>query len=308
MMTNDKIMVTGAKGLLGSALVSLLEAQGYQNIVAIGHQDCDLTNQAQTLGFIQDHNPDYVFHLAARVYGLMGNLSNQALSFYDNILINTNVVHGAYLAGVKKITVMGTGCVYPYPSPSLPLQEDMIFEGRPHQSGSGYAHAKRAMLAMCEAYEQSHDMAWAYIVSCNIFGTHDKFDIINGRFVPSIIKKCYDAKQLGERVTVWGNGSAQRDFLYAKDAAKATLAIMDHLNGPVNMGSGTVYAIREVIGMLTDITGLHNAFDWDPSKPNGQDYRGYDLSKLQSIGFTSSYSMAEGLQETWDWYCNQQTQ
>ena len=298
-------MVTGARGLVGSAFVALLENEGYENIVPVGRQECDLVNQKHTLEFIQDHQPDYIFHSAARVYGIMGNMCNKALSFYDNAMINTNVIHGAYLAKTKKITVMGTGCVYPYPSPALPLQEDMIFSGRPHESENSYAQAKRAMLAMCEAYKESYNLDWAYVISCNLFGQNDKFDTEFGHVIPSLIKKFYDAKQTGGKVSVWGDGSAQRDFLYVKDAARAAMAIMENTDGPCNMGSGTVYSIKEIVKMIAKISDMEHAVEWDTSQPNGQDYRSYDLSRLDATGFTPKWTIEDGLKETWDGYCHQ---
>lgn len=306
MNKNDKIMITGARGLVGHAIVDALHHDGFTNSIPVGRQECDLIDQKQTLEFIQDHKPDYIFHSAARVYGIMGNMMNKGLAFYDNAMININVVHGAHLADVKKITVMGTGCVYPYPSPGLPLKEDMIFSGRPHESENSYAQAKRAMLAMCEAYQESYDLNWAYIVSCNLFGPNDKFDTEFGHVIPSLIKKFYDAKQTNSKVVVWGDGSAQRDFLYVKDTAQAAIAIMKNINGPVNIGSNKIYSILDIVNMIAEITDMQDAVVWDKSKPNGQDFRSYDLSKLASTGFTPKYSMKEGLQETWDWYCLQQ--
>ena len=301
----DSIMVTGARGLVGSAFVELLQQQGYKNIISVGRQECNLVDQEQTLQFIQDHKPDHIFHSAARVYGIMGNMANKALSFYDNAMININVVHGAHLAGSKKITVMGTGCVYPYPSPSLPLQENMIFSGRPHESEDSYAQAKRAMLAMCEAYNESYGLAWAYIISCNLFGPNDKFDTEFGHVIPSLIKKFYDAKQYGGKVSVWGDGSAQRDFLYVKDAARAALAIMHNVEGACNMGNGTIYSISQIVDTIAKISNMEHAVEWDASKPNGQDYRSYDLSRLDDTGFSPQWPIEDGLRETWNWYCEQ---
>lgn len=306
MKLNAKILVTGARGLVGSAVVQQLLDEGYENIIPIGREDCDLVSQQDTLEYIQSKRPDYIFHSAARVYGIMGNMCNKALSFYDNAMININVLHAAHLADVKKVTVMGTGCVYPYPSPGLPLKEDMIFQGRPHDSEDSYAQAKRAMLAMCEAYHESHGFDWAYVVSCNLFGENDKFDTEFGHVVPSLIKKFYDAKNNNSRVTIWGDGKARRDFLYVKDTARAVVDIMKHVSGPVNIGSGQIYSIADVVNILADITGMHDSIDWDNTKPNGQDYRAYDLSKLSGIGFQPKYSMEQGLQQTWDWYNQQQ--
>ena len=299
----DRILITGANGLVGSTLAEYLKENGYRNIIEIGRADCDLTETAATIALFEREKPDYVFHAAARVYGIMGNMKNKALSFFDNVMINTNVIEASHRAGVKKITVMGTGAVYPYPSPGLPLREDMIFMGEPHPAEDSYAHAKRAMLAMLKAYEESYGMRWAYIVSCNLFGPRDKFDTEFGHVVPSLVKKFHDAKKCGGHVTVWGDGSAQRDFMYVKDTARVACMIMEKCDGPVNIGSGRVLRIRDIVDMLGEISGMTDRIVWDTSKPNGQDYRAYDLSKINSIDFSCQYLIRAGLEETWAWYC-----
>ena len=238
----------------------------------------------------------------------MGNIQNKALSFLDNVMINTNVVDAAHRVGVKKITAMGTGAVYPYPSPGLPLKEDMIFMGEPHAAENSYAHAKRAKLAMLRAYEESYGMEWAYVVSCNLFGPRDKFDTEFGHVVPSLIKKFYDAKRCGEKVIVWGDGSAKRDFMYVSDAARVVLAIMRNISGPVNIGSGSIHSIRDVVEMISDITDMKGQVIWDETKPNGQDYRAYDLNKINSTGFDCQFTIRQGIEKTWDWYCKNSNQ
>ncbi|MHC2147788.1 GDP-L-fucose synthase family protein [Pseudomonas sp. 210_17 TE3656] len=305
MNKQDKILVTGARGLVGSALVEHLKSEGYVNVIEVGRQECDLVNAESTRAFFEKVRPDYVFHAAARVYGIMGNMQNKALSFYDNVMINTNVVDASQKVGVKKITVMGTGAVYPFPSPGLPLREDMIFLGVPHPAEDSYGHAKRAMLAMLRAYEESYGLEWAYVVSCNLFGPRDKFDTEFGHVVPSLIKKFYDAKQKGEKVVVWGDGSAQRDFMYVKDTARVGLAIMNDISGASNIGSGVVYKIRDIVDMITEISGMQGQVVWDSEKPNGQDYRAYDLTNIKSIGFECKYTIRQGLEETWAWYSEQ---
>jgi GDP-L-fucose synthase len=302
MNLNEKILITGGRGLVGSALVEHLRNEEFSNVVALGHDDCDLTNTFSTRECFEKHQPAYVFHAAARVYGIMGNIKNKAVSFYDNVMINTNVVDAARRVGVKKITVMGTGAVYPYPSPGLPLKEGMIFMGEPHEAENSYAHAKRAMLAMLRAYEESYGMEWAYVVSCNLFGPRDKFDTEYGHVVPSLIKKFFDAKRCGAKVVVWGNGSAKRDFMYVKDTARVGLAIMQNITGPVNIGSGTVYSIHDIVDMIADIADMKGCVVWDETKPNGQDYRAYDLEKINSIGFNCHFTVRQGLEKTWAWY------
>ena len=302
MKKDDKVLVTGAKGLVGSAVCAHLAAQGFENIVGVGRQECDLMDRASTEALFAEEKPVHVFHAAARVYGIVGNMKNQALSFFDNVSINTNVIHAAHLSGAQKITVMGTGAVYPYPSPRLPLVEDDIFLGRPHPAEGSYAQAKRAALAMLEAYRSDHNLDWAYVISCNLFGPGDKFDINFGHVVPSLVAKFHHAKENGGTVSVWGDGSAQRDFLYVKDCAAAVHRIMEAGQGPINMGGGTVYRIRDIVETLARVAEMEDRIVWDPTKPNGQDYRAYDLTKLDGLGFEATYSLEAGLRETWDWY------
>ena len=302
MNKNSRILITGARGLVGSALIDHLSDQGFTEVVGVGREDCNLVDTHATQKLFVSLKPDYVFHAAARVYGIMGNMKNKALSFYDNVMINTNVVDAAQKVGVKKITVMGTGAVYPYPSPGLPLKEDMIFFGEPHDAENSYAHAKRAMLAMLNAYKESYGLNWAYIVSCNLFGPRDKFDIEYGHVVPSLIKKFYDAKKNNTKVVIWGDGSAQRDFMYVKDTARVALEVMQKIEGPTNIGSGTIYKIKDIVEMLADISDMKDQIEWDSTKPNGQDYRAYDLSKINRINFQCKYSIKDGLNETWNWF------
>lgn len=299
------IMVTGAGGLVGSTLLQHLASKGFSQLVPVLRKDCDLSDPRSTDQLFARTRPAHVFHAAGRVYGILGNMMNQGLSFYDNSMINTNVVEAARRHGVEKITVMGTGAVYPYPPPGVPLREHMIHFGIPHASERGYANAKRAMLAMLEAYEESYGLKWAYVVSCNLFGPRDRFDVKFGHVVPALIRKFHDARSNGSSVDVWGDGSAQRDFMYSRDAARAFQTIMESVDGAVNIGSGVVYSIREIVDMLGAITGLADRVRWDPSKPNGQEYREYDLSRMRLTGFQCRHSIAEGLRETWDWYCRE---
>jgi GDP-L-fucose synthase len=178
----------------------------------------------------------------------------------------------------------------------------MIFMGEPHPSEDSYTHAKRAMLGMLRAYTESYGLEWAYIVCCNQFGPRDRFDAEIGHVVPSLIRKFHDAKRGGGNVVVWGNGSAQRDFLYVKDTARIAVEIMEKIAGPVNIGSGSVITIRQVVDMITEISGMEGRVDWDASKPNGREYLGYDLSRIRALGFSCNYTIRQGLEETWAWY------
>jgi GDP-L-fucose synthase len=298
---SEKILVTGAAGMVGSHVVDALKAQG-RSVVGVGRKECDLRDADMTHRMFAMIKPTHVFHSAACVYGIIGNMNNPGQSFLENIQINTNVIEAARKSGVKKVTAMGTGCVYPYPPIRTPLVEDDIFMGRPHPSEAGYAHAKLAMLAQLETYGHRAEMDWAYIVSCNLFGPRDKFDPVNGHVVPSLVRKFFEAKRDNTEVTVWGDGSARRDFIYIKDAARAVTMVMDKTHGAVNFGTDQVWRIGDIIKELSRISGVEKIV-WDKTKPNGVDYRGYDLTRLKALGFEPKYSISEGLQETWLWYC-----
>lgn len=302
MNPNDTILVLGSTGVVGRALGKALEQRGFQDVHLHRRIDCDLTDYKATVAYVQAIKPKYVFHLAGEVYGIMGNMRNKATSYLNNTLMNTHAIEACHRAKVQKIVSMGTGAVYPFPSPGLPLKEDMIFLGRPHGAEDSYAMAKRGMLSQHIAYQESYDMEWAFAVSANIYGPHDRFDIENGHVTPSLVRKFYEAKQNGASVSVWGNGSAQRDFMYSMDCADALIRIMEHVNGAVNMGSGNVHSIRELVEGLASITGMEDKIDWDSSKPNGQDFREYDLSILKGTGFQPNTSLLEGLRETYKWY------
>lgn len=298
----EKILITGAAGMLGSHVGDLLARQG-RNVVGTNRLQCDLRDPLATRALFQRVRPTDVFHPAACVYGIGGNLKYPGRSFLENMQINTNVIESARQVGVRKVTAMGSGCIYPYPPLNLPLKETDIFMGRPHPSEAGYAHAKLAMLAQLE----TSGMEYAYIVSCNLFGPRDKFDPINGHVIPALIRKFYEAKRDGTPVTVWGDGSARRDFIYVKDAARVVQTVMANVIGPINMGTDSIWRIAEIVRVLRKISGLPKEHIlWDTSKPNGVDYRAYDLTMLNNTGFQPAYSIAGGLQETWDWYCHEQ--
>lgn len=306
MEKKSRILITGGNGLVGYALKKVLNEQGYENVYTPSSKEYNLTNMEQTLKMFAKIKPDYVFHNAARVYGIMGNMKNKGLSYLDNVTINTNVVEASRLFEVKKIVAMGSGCVYPYPSPGLPLKEEMVWMGYPHHSEDSYAISKRAMYAHLNAYKESYDTKFAFVISGNLYGPHDKFDEEFGHVTPALISKFYRAYKNGDDIVVWGDGSAQRDFLFSYDVAQALINIMLHIEGAVNMGSGNVIKIKDIVDALADITGLHAKIKWDATKPNGQDYRAYDLTKLQSTGFEAKYNLAKGLKITWEWFCENQ--
>ncbi|HEY1936272.1 MAG TPA: GDP-L-fucose synthase [Acetobacteraceae bacterium] len=300
MRPDSRIVVTGGTGMVGSALVRVLRDAGFHNVRAIGSADCDLLDWQATRAFFAEHRPDHVFHIAARVFGLMGHLQNKGIAYLDNILINTHTIEAARLAGVRKIVAMGSGCVYPHPAPGAPVTEDMVWYGPPHHAEDSYAHAKRAMLAQLVAYKEQYGLPYAFVISGNMYGPDDKFVEEFGQVTPSLVRKFHVARMHGGEVPVWGTGTARRDFMFSEDAGRAMLAIMQGVEGAVNMGSGEVHAIRELVDALSDLTGMGDRVVWDSSKPDGQDHRASDLSRLFATGFRPQVSLAEGLRRTYE--------
>jgi GDP-L-fucose synthase len=299
---DDTILITGGSGLAGFHLREHLQSLGFNRILAPTSSECDLTDRRAVLDYFRDNQPDYVFHMAGFVRGIVGIMLNQGEAYLKNNLINTHVIDACHQAGVKKVVAMGSAAVYPELEPGKPLTESDVWKGPPHFSEYGYAHAKRGMLAQLHAYENSYGMHYAFAFSSNLFGPHDRFNIETGHVIPSLVKKFHDAKQAKKQVTVWGDGSALRDFLYIKDCARALHAIMNHATGPLNLASGSSHRIREVVEILAAYTGMKDQIVWDKSKPNGIIYRAYDVSRLQAIGFACQHTLEQGLHETYDWY------
>lgn len=302
MEQSARIVVTGGNGLVGTALKQVISEKGHTQLHAPSSREVDFTDWQATLGYFRQVRPEYVFHLAARVYGILGNMENKGLSYLDNTLINTHVIEACRQAGARKVVAMGSGCVYPYPSPGKILKEDMIWQGPPHQSEDSYAHSKRAMYAQLSAYREQWGFQSVFAISGNLFGPNDKFDDQHGHVTPSLVRKFFEAKRDGTRAVVWGDGSARRDFMYSLDAAEALYFMMLKGKGAMNLGSGQVHAIREIVDVLADITGLAGRIDWDASKPNGQDFRAYDHTHLAATGFKPRYTLREGVRLTYEWY------
>ena len=266
-----------------------------------GRADADLMDLAATRAMFEHARPDVVFHLAARVAGIGGNMAAPGEFYYDNVVINTNVVEAARLAGARKVVAMGTAAIYS-DIVSLPMSEDDLWLGPPHGSEAPYGHAKRAMLAQLQAYQAQYGLDYAYCILTNTFGPHDKFDERYGHVLPSLISKFHRGLTTGEPVVVWGNGTARRDFLYARDAALAARLVSERHTGPVNVASGREVPIRELVEIIRAASGFAGEVRWDESKPNGQQLRQYDLARLRATGFTPRHTLEDAVAETFDWF------
>ncbi|MGO9646984.1 MAG: NAD-dependent epimerase/dehydratase family protein [Terriglobales bacterium] len=299
---NDTILITGGSGLAGINLREYLQSQGFTRILTPTSTECDLTDRQVVLDYFERNRPNYVFHMAGFVRGIMGNMHNQGEAYFKNTLINTHVIDACHTAGVKKVVAMGTAAMYPDPQPGVPLVEEDVWKGPPHVSEYGYAQSKRGMLAQLQTYESSYGMAYAFAFCTNLYGPHDRFNTETGHVIPSLVKKFHDARQAKTAVTVWGDGSAHRDFLYIKDCARALHTIMNNVTGPINLASGTTRKIRDVVNILAAHTGMTEEIVWDTSKPSGYIFRAYDVSRLRTAGFTCHYTLEQALHETYDWY------
>lgn len=295
-----RALVTGATGLMGTALVAALREAG-DEVIALGSHDADLRDVAAAEAVFARHRPEIVYHLAARVRGIMGNAGSQGDAFLDNVRINTNTIDAARTAGARKVVAMGSAAIYADTVP-LPMHEDAAWAGPPHRSEAGYAHAKLAMLAQLEASREQWGLEFAYCISTNLFGPHDRFDERHGHVIPSLISKFHRAMTTGEPVTVWGSGTPMRDFLHVDDAAAAMRQIGTTGSGPVNLASGEAVSIRAVAELIADIAGYRREIVWDRSKPDGQLRRAYDVSRLRALGVGPGRTLRDGLAETYSWF------
>jgi GDP-L-fucose synthase len=292
-------MVTGASGLVGTGLIDALSSDKNE-VLALSSKDLDLRVQSQVESVFQTFRPNLVYHLAADVFGLGGNSKYRSDILTNNVRINTNVIEAAAKHGVSKVVAMGSGCVYPDFENREPLTEDQIWSGPPHPSEAPYAHSKRLMLSHLEAAREQYNMDFAFVISGNLFGPGDNFNVEDGHVIPSLVAKFHAARQSGTAVRPWGTGRAIRDFTYSEDMASALLLIADRISGPVNAGSGHRHAISEIVGILSEFTGVQ--VEWDPSMPDGQLARFYDLSKLFGAGFQPKTDLKSGIAQTLGWY------
>ncbi|KAJ8138669.1 hypothetical protein OY671_008118, partial [Metschnikowia pulcherrima] len=269
----DMILVTGASGVLGQALIEA-SSNNDEPYKALSSKDVDLRDRTKTMELVSSIKPRTIFHLAAKVHGSGGNSAFQGEMFTDNARININVIDAALEAGCEKFIGISTVAIYSSDAPK-PTCETSIWNGAPHNSERAYGQAKRAMSAQLEAYEAQYGMAFAYPIMTNIYGPHDRFDPVYGHVVPSSVAKFHEAARSGTHVDVWGTGRAERDFIFADDAAAASLCIARSGFGPINVATGATIPIRRVVEILSDHSGVRDV-RWDSSKPDGQLERSYD--------------------------------
>jgi len=300
------ITVTGGKGFLGSHLVRKLKTEkGCQNVFLADLPEYDLRSAGDIKRLFEDHKPDIIIHLAAVVGGIGANRENPGKFFYDNAIMGIQLIHESYLKELEKIVILGTICCYPKFCP-VPFKENNLWEGYPEETNAPYGLAKKMLLVQSQAYRQQYGLSSLFLMPVNLYGPGDNFNPESSHVIPALIKKCMDAKRnKDDHITVWGTGKASREFLYVEDAADAIILATEKYDRsePINIGSGAEITIKELVEIITELTGFTGSILWDTTKPDGQPRRCLDVSNSErEFGFMAKMDFKEGLKRTIEWY------
>ncbi|WP_068471116.1 GDP-L-fucose synthase family protein [Candidatus Protochlamydia phocaeensis] len=304
MPLNAKIYVAGHNGLVGSALVRKLQSEGYTNLLTRSSQELDLTSQQAVNNFFEQERPDYVFLAAAKVGGIKANMDYPAEFIYTNLMIETNVIHAAYVYGVKKLLFLGSSCIYPKECPQ-PMLESYLLTGPLEPTNEPYAIAKIAGLKLCESYNRQYGTHFISCMPTNLYGPNDNFDLQTSHVLPGLLRKFQEAKeQSKDQVTIWGSGSPRREFLHVDDLANACLFLMRYYEGneTVNIGCGEDLTIAELAFLIKDAVGYQGNLVFDPSYPDGTPQKLLNIHKIRQMGWKPTISLKEGIQNTVEWY------
>ncbi len=305
---NKRILVSGGAGFLGGFVVEKLRERGASDVFIPRSKDYNLVYRDAVLRLISDVKPDIVIHLAARVGGIGANREHPASFFYDNLMMGVHLMHESWKAGVEKFIALGTVCAYPKLTP-IPFKEESLWDGYPEETNAPYGLAKKMLLVQSESYRQEYGFNSVFLLPVNLYGPRDNFDLNSSHVIPALIRKCVDAKLRGlDSISVWGDGSATREFLYVEDAAEAILLASERLNEsiPVNIGSSFEISIKDLTETIVQLVGFDGRIEWDTSKPNGQPRRKLDTSRAKELfGFESRISFEDGLRRSIDWYLNE---
>lgn len=300
-----RVLVTGGAGFLGSYVLEYLKERGCRDPFVPRSREYDLRQESHIVRLLEQARPDVVLHLAAVVGGIGANRENPGRFFYENLMMGVQLMEQARRFGVGKFVTVGTVCSYPKFA-AVPFREEDVWNGYPEETNAPYGLAKKMLLVQGQAYRQQYGFGSIYLLLVNLYGPRDNFDPASSHVIPALIRKCFDAVDRGEpSITVWGTGKATREFVYARDAAEGIVLAAERYDGeePVNLGSGSEIAIRDLVELIARFTGFKGEILWDESKPDGQPRRMLDTSRAERwFGFKAQTSFEEGLRRTIDWY------
>ena len=300
MDSESRVYVAGNTGLVGSAIVRTLHWKGYTNILSSPSHHWDLRNQMDVERFFKVNEPEYVYLAAAKVGGIGANAYYPGHFIYDNLMIQTNVIHAARKFGVKKLLFLGSSCIYPKFA-EQPITEDQLLGGHLEPSNDSYAIAKIAGIKMCQAYRKQYGFNAISLMPTNLYGPNDNYDLDSSHVLPAMIRKFHEAK---DKVTLWGDGSAMREFLYVDDLAEAALKCMVNYDSEeiINVGTGKDITIKELATTIADVVGFKGDIVWDTSKPNGTPRKVLNVDKIKSLGWEPKVGLREGIEKTYELY------
>lgn len=312
-MSPDKssvIVVTGGRGFLGQAVVERLASSGYRNVHTFGSRDFDLTKEADAEKMFFYYRPEVVLHLAARVGGIGANIRNPGKFCYDNLTMGVHVIEKSRKYNVKKLVITGTVCGYPKFA-VVPFEEEGFWNGYPEETNAPYGIAKKMLLVLAQSYRRQYDSNFVFLLPGNLFGPRDHFDLENSHVIPAMIRKIHAAKvENSPSVSLWGDGSPTREFVYVDDCAEALVLALERYDGadPINIGSGQEISMRNLAHNVSLVVGYAGSITWDASRPNGQPRRCLDTSRAKALlGWTAKTSLEDGLKETFAWYLANKT-
>lgn len=294
---SSKIFVAGHRGMVGSALVRRLNAQGYDHVLTPSRAELDLLDQYAVHAYLQKEQPDYIFIAAAKVGGIHANNVYRADFLYQNLMIEANLIHGAHLAGVQRLMFLASSCIYPRDC-AQPIEEDYLLTGPLEQTNEPYAIAKIAGIKLCESYNRQYGRQYVSVMPTNLYGPNDNYDLANSHVLPALIRKAHEAKQRGDKeLVVWGSGKPMREFLYVDDLADACVYLMDQgYDGPlVNIGTGVDVTIKELAEIVMRVVGFAGKITFDASKPDGTPRKLLNVSRLKGLGWQAKTQLDAGI-------------
>jgi GDP-L-fucose synthase len=301
MELDAKIYIAGHRGMVGSAILRNLEAKGYNNILTRTSQELDLLDQNLVFAFLQEEKPDYIFLAAAKVGGIHANNTYRADFIYQNLIIESNLIHGAHLAGINRLCFLGSSCIYPRDCPQ-PIKEEYLLTGPLEQTNEPYAIAKIAGIKLCESYNQQYGHQFVSVMPTNLYGPNDNYDLANSHVLPALLRKAHEAKaRCDADLVIWGTGTPKREFLYVDDMAAACVFLMENdINeGLFNVGTGVDVTIRELAETVMEVVGFKGGVVFDATKPDGTPRKLLDVSRLKTIGWQSEVSLKAGIALTY---------